>query len=74
MLTSPNITTLNPKLWIVDYFSDLINTIDISTEKIIYRCKISNKINHSILDKTESKQIYGQFLFKPPFKKILEVN
>ena len=48
MLTSPNITTLNPKLWIVDYFSDLINTIDIYTEKIIYRCKISNKIKDKL--------------------------
>jgi hypothetical protein len=48
MLTSPNITTLNPKLWIVDYFSDLINKIDIATEKIIYRCRISNKIKDKL--------------------------
>lgn len=48
MLTTLNITTLNPKLWIVDYYSDLINKIDISTEKIIYRCRISSKIKDKL--------------------------
>lgn len=51
-LYTPNITSLNPKLWIVDYFDDLINKLDIITEKIIYKCKITKTLK----DKLNSKR------------------